>query len=297
MQAGTAVRSLSRFATRQVVLAVLVVVFAMGALALLAEALNSGGGTVYLAEIQSSSRAPGSAPSLVAIGYGSATAPADTGSMQFLLSNSDGFGGGGPYMQPTPGATHGAAEREAAAPLVEAIVAAGIPREAIRVVTSAAYGMSDYGMPMGMTFRIDVEIGAPDLESVNSIVDTVAQIAEEHGVHLVTVGAGYRVNDCAALRAQAWETAVTDARARASSQAALLEVELGDLLLSQETPIDRDRLDGASITASVCSDGQTSSGRFGYQSASPSLPLFDPTGAPTVFADVQVSLAFEIIRD
>ena len=71
MASASMTRSLPRWATRQLLLAIVVVAAAMVGLALLAEAMSGGGGTVYLAQIEPGG-ATSSVPSLVAVGYGEA---------------------------------------------------------------------------------------------------------------------------------------------------------------------------------------------------------------------------------
>lgn len=294
MATASTARSMPRVATRGVLLAVVVVLSAMVALALLVEALTSGeGGTVYLAEIQPSVGRPGSAPSLVVVGYGSASVPAERARVQLLFISGDGFYGGPGGHVPTAGATPGAAEQEAAAPIMAALLGAGIPETAIEVVTSGTFTARYYGGSGSQIFRIDLDLANPDHAVLTAAIDLAAQAALENGLYLFQTGAVYGVADCGPLRTEAWDAAVADARSRAAVQAARLGVELGDLLVSQEvvgdSPVGQERTGGCTPIAGP-------SGELGPGSATVTLPPFDPVAPPLATVNAQVSLAFEIVR-
>ena len=288
-------RSVPRLVARQVLLAVVVIALAMVGLALLAEVLSDGGGTVYLAEIQPAAGTAG-VPGLVAVGYGQASAPAETAQVQLVVSLGGDESFGNVSFAPTAGATPGAAERQAAAPVVDAIVATGVPAEAVQVVTSAAFGSEFFG-PGTPTFRIDVTLQTPSLEAIARLVDAAGQTARANGLLLLQVGAGYAVADCAQLRSAAWQAAVADARSRATAQAELLEVELGDLLVSQETAAGAPGLLGIETPPGACSPVQQQAAFFNAGTITITVPPFDPTAEPVSTAYSQVSLAFEIVRD
>ena len=304
MATAATARSMPRFATRGVLLAVVVVLFAMVALALLAEALTNGdGGTVYLAEIQPGSAMPGSVPSLVVVGYGKASIEAETAEIQLLVSNEETGYPGGSFDAPTPGATPGDAEREAAAPIVAAIVGAGAPQDAVRVVTNRMF-RSRFGPPGARVFRIDVTLAGPDREQVAAVVDAAEVGAVDAGFRITGVGVGYGVADCAALRSQSWDAAVDDARTRASAQADALGLTLGELLVAQETAVgDAANLLAAPSATFGCAPAgsdaisELTSLLYGSSGVAVSVPPFDPTRPATVEAFAQVSLAFEVVRD
>ena len=295
MATASTARSMPRVATRGVLLAVVVVLSAMVALALLVEALTSGeGGTVYLAEIQPSVGQPGSVPSLVVVGYGSASVPAEKATVQLLFMSGDGYYGGPGGPVPTPGATPGAAEHVAAAPIVATLLGSGIPETGIEVVTSGTFTTMYYGGLGSQVFRIDLELANPDHGVLTAAIDMAAQTAVENGYFLFQTGAAYGVADCSPLRTEAWEAAVADARVRAEAQAARLGVELGDLLVSQEvvgdSPVGQERTGG-------CTPIRAPSGDLGPGSVTVTLPPFDPVAPPVAAVNAQVSLAFEIVRD
>lgn len=295
MQAGSVVRTFSRFATRQVLLAIIAVAAAMVALALLAEAMNGGGGAVYLAQIDADQQ-PGGVPSLVAVGYGTATVPAETALLQLLVSNGVQFDGG--YVPPAePGATPGAREQEAANPIVEAIAESGVPRDSIHVVISSAFGVSPYGNPEAVTFRIDITLREPDLETLNATVNAAAQAARQDGYSLAAVGALYGVTDCGAVQSQAWEAAVANARASAEHQAEILNVKLGDLLASHEALAEPVPATGMAEISGACTNTDAAEAMNPYLEIELTTPRFEPNRDPVAFASARVSLAFEIIGD
>lgn len=295
MQAGSVVRSFSRVATRPALLALIAVAAAMIALALLAEAMNGGGGTVYLAQIDAGQQ-PGGVPGLVAVGYGTATVPAETALIQLLVSNSAQFNGS--YMPPAePDATPGAREREAADPIVAAITQAGVPGDQIQVVISSALSVSAYGPPDAVTFRIDVTLKQPDLEMVNAVVEAAAQAARKDGYTLAAVGALYGVSDCSSVRSQAWDAAVANAQASAEHQAVLLGVKLGELMASQEALSDPVPETGMAEISGACTNTDDDSAFNPYLDLELQTPRFEPNREPVASASARVSLAFEIFAD
>jgi hypothetical protein len=287
-------RSFQRLAARQILLAVVVIALAMVGLALLAEVLSDGGGTVYLAEIQPAAGTAG-VPSLVAVGYGQASSPAETARVQLLVSLGD-ESFGSVSLAPTADATPGAAQRQAAQPVVDAIVATGVTAEAVEVVTSPAFSSGIFG-PGTPTFRVDVTLQNPNLEAIARLVDAAGQEAAANGLILVQVGAGYAVADCGPLRSAAWQAAVADARTRATAQAGVLDVELGELLVSQETAAAAPGLLGIQTPPGACAAVQEQATIFSAGTTTITVPPFDPTAEPIATAYVQVSLAFEIVRD
>ena len=288
-------RSLQRLVARQILLAVVVIALAMVGLALLAEVLSNDGGTVYLAEIQPAAGTAG-VPSLVAVGYGQASSPAETARVQLLVSLGGDESFGNPSFAPTAEATPGAAQRQAAEPVVDAIVATGVTAEAVEVVTSPAFSSGIFG-PGTPTFRIDVTLQNPNLEAIARLVDAAGQEAAANGLILVQVGAGYGVADCGPLRSAAWQAAVADARTRATARAEVLDVELGDLLVSQETAAAAPGLLGIQTPPGACVPIQEQATLFSAGTTTITVPPFDPTAEPIATAFAQVSLAFEIVRD
>jgi len=300
MRATTPVQSVSRFATRQIAFAVIIVIFAMGALALLAEALNSGGGTVYLAEIQPSSGGSAAGPSLVVAGYGSASVPAEFATMQLLITTIEN-GYGGPFPSSTSEddatATPVSVEERVSGPIVDAMIAAGAPADGITLIASESFMASPYGNPDAVGFRLDVIIPTPDLATVAAVLNAAGQAASDDGYRMVQSGVAYGISDCGPLRQTAWENALADARRQATIQADLLGIEIGDLLYSNETArSDPQAAMDASTAFGRCAVAGVSTAfdLYGQITTGVSVPRFDPTTEPVATAYTSLTLGFEI---
>ncbi|MEA2586203.1 MAG: hypothetical protein QOF33_4288, partial [Thermomicrobiales bacterium] len=163
---------------------------------------------------------------ITVIGYGEASAPAESGTLQLLLTRGEFYGG--PPAPPRPGDVPGAEERRLAAPIVQAVVAKGIAESAVTVVVLPILGSAAYGPGGPAVARIDVALERPDLTTVTELISAASVAATEEALVLGQVGAAYEVADCAALDRSARQAAIEDARARAEVQADLLGVTLGD---------------------------------------------------------------------
>lgn len=254
----------------------------------LAAALADDGTSLVFAQIipRGGSGAP-DGPTIQAVGYGRASAPADAARLQILVVPFEGGPGGPIGSGPTPDATPGAEELAAAAPLVEALVAAGVPREAIRVVVSPALRSGYYGPGGGETFRLDVALDAAGLGQLEATLNAV-NAATGGGQSLANIGLAYSLADCAAVERQAREAAVADARARAAQQADLLGAELGALRTVEDGPTPPSG-------ASVC--GSPSADQAAFDPFAPpgiSLPALDPGAPAEVTVAVEVRATFAI---
>jgi hypothetical protein len=165
-------------------------------------------------------------------GTGAATAPAETARIQLSITTfSDPSMSSVPPMPvehsgSTPGAMSEAAVMPAAppatelteedlTPVVEAIVAAGAPEDAITIHTgptvSGYYGPGSPGYAL-----IEVLVLDPTLEQVNEIVEAANDVATG-GLAIQQVGVEYNVADCAPLFDAARQAAFDDARTRAEA--------------------------------------------------------------------------------
>jgi len=102
------------------------------------------------------------------------------------------------------------------------------------------------------------------------------------------------VNRC---RTAAWEAAVADAGARADEQAALLGVETGVLVISNETILGDARafVETSSRNGGCCASNEAAPLEIcGQGSAAISVPPFDPVAPPVTSAYAQVKLGFVI---
>ncbi len=235
--------------------------------------------------------------SITVIGYGGATVPAEIATVQMLFSTQEAFAG--PFPRLGPDDTLGEAEREAAEPIVQAIVDAGISEETVRVLTSPA--LSGFGGSGGRgVFRLDltVEDEALNLERMNELVNAAGQAAAVEGITLTFVGARYDVADCGPVTREALQSANDDTRARAEEQAELMGVELGEALRSSEVaaPSGGGFSPYPGILPSVrggCDPVIDPSVSFG-PGTSFSVPAFDPTVETEVDVYTQVIVTYAV---
>jgi len=238
---------------------------------------------LWAAPIASAQDVPSTPTGITVIGYGEASAPAETATL--LLSINDSEYRGPQSVQ--PGATPGAAERENVAPAVASLVDAGVPEDDIKVITGpSVVNAAGFSGPAIAILRITLD--APTLEQITGLVDAASVGASEENLIVGGVGATYGVEDCDALDRQAREAAVADARDRADVQAELLEVTLGGLTGSNELPSGYYGPGGGANDCSPISP-------LGVAFESINYPSFDPTAEPVVeiYAQVQLSFAIE----
>ena len=200
---------------------------------------------------------PGAEPGVAAVGFGSASAPAASAELQFLLGSAQSFGMGGEVFVEegsvdegaageaagTPGAeaipTEGMGgpprlTEDALAPVVAALVAAGAPEAGIAVTAPVANEMFGPGGPGIGEVRVTVD--QPQADQLAGLVAAAYDAAPGAGLTVLHAGARYEAADCAALLQEAREAAIADARLRAEGLAQGLGVALGDLVQASETP-------------------------------------------------------------
>ncbi len=178
-------------------------------------------------------------------GYGSATTDPDSAIIEFYFSRG---GGVEPRPVPEPGATGSGssgssggsdtvttdADAAVAAqvapiteadlqPVIDAIVAAGVPRDDIEFIGQTYYD-AYYSTA---TLRATVS----NIDNVDAVVraaqDGAANLAD---IYLTSTNISYTVSDCSALEKAAMDAAVEDAKDRATSFASSLGVGLGDVV-------------------------------------------------------------------
>ena len=231
---------------------------------------------------------PGERPSVVVSGSGEASVPAESATVQFIVRGADSLGGvpmsEGEASKPFPTPPSGPTEEELA-PIVEAIVAAGVP-EADVVATAGSSFAGPYGPGSG---QVVVTLGEELLGDIDAVVTagTEAAQATDGALFVEFVGAAYGAADCSLVEADAREDAVDAARARAEALAEAVGLTLGDVLLVS---------DGGSYGPDGglpvgCADeplAEFSAGK-GY-----SLSPFDPNAPAEVEVYAQLSLAYAI---
>jgi hypothetical protein len=244
--------------------------------------------------------APGQEPGIVAVGFGSASAPAAAATLQFLLGPSQSFGiGGGVVAEappaegegtPGPGALPGegtggppSLTEGQLAPVVAALVAAGAPESGIAVTVPATSELFGPGGPGIGEIRVTVD--RPQGDALRGLVRAAYGAAPGAGLTVLHAGARYEAADCAALLQAAREAAIADARARAEGLAQALGVTLGELVQASETPSFG--LPGAGSCAPAGSEAVY--GPYGPGTEAP----FDPD-ATEATASVQVVLTYAL---
>jgi uncharacterized protein YggE len=291
MRTAPAVKTTTRLPVRAILLAVVVVGLAMAGLALLAEAMSGGGGTVYLANINSGSKGPVAQPNIEVVGYGMASAPAEQAVVQILIVRDVPFGDE-PQPTSTAGGTTPVAgdNRNSLGPVVDALMTAGVNKENVVVLTSPSLISVCNNYSRCSSARIDVTVDKPTLDQLNAIVNAVGAEAAQSGITVQDVGAGYSVADCNALTRKAREAATADAQKRAADQADVLGLSLGKLLVSSDFPPTSPRdATGCTVPQPGFGDSWWTAGSVGL-----TVPPFNPTAPPEATVTVQVSLAYAI---
>lgn len=268
---------------------------AVGLAALAAVALIGGGATARLPGVGGGDRSVAGGPTLLATGVGEARAPAASALLHLLISRDD-FDGGMiddsnalDGSSTAGGSEPGAAEHAAVEPIVQALVANGLPADAVTVVVSPAFAQSYYGPTPSFGVRLDIVVADPDIDGLNRLVNAAAAAATEADLIVVDVDARYDAADCAALARAAREQAIAAARANAEQQADLLLLPLGDLLLASDAPTTDSATGPDSCHRS--SGPANEPNLFGDRS---SLPPFDPMAPAEAVTRVGVSLSYAV---
>jgi uncharacterized protein YggE len=291
MRTAPVVKPTTRLPVRPILLAVVVVGLAMAGLALLAEAMSSDGGTIYLANINSGSKGAVVQPNVEVVGYGMASAPAERAVVQILIVRDVPFGD---EAQPTSSASGvtpvPGQNRNSLTPVIDALMTVGVNEEDVFVLTSPSLISVCNNYSRCSSSRIDVTVNQPTLDQVNAIVNAVGTEAAQAGMTVQDVGVGYSVADCSALTRKARELATTDAQKRANDQAEVLGVSLGKLLVSSElAPTSPRDATGCTVVQPGFGDSWWTAGSSGL-----TVPAFSPTAPTEATVTVQVSLAYAI---
>lgn len=237
---------------------------------------------------QSSSPPP---DGITVIGYGQASGPADTATLELIVSSMD-FSM--PMsMMPQPGATPGAAEREQVAPLVDALIASGLGEEDIEVIVPPYLG--NVFAPMGgpTVALIQVSVQDPSTDRITQIIDMASSVANEQQLMVGAVNVTFTVEDCTDLKTEAREAAFDDAVVNAGIQGGVTGVSPGDVLASRDAPYSA----GYSPFGGISADGSCTT-VFRSDVGGPAGPETFAPGDPTdviVYATTEVT--FEISAD
>ena len=173
-------------------------------------------------ELQS---AGGGLPGLTVVGYGMASAAADSATLELYFST-----GAGVKPDAVPGGTGagGSEETQATAsiveadlqPVIDAIVAAGISRDSIEFLGGSYYD------PFYSSATLRVTVG--DLGRLGAVIQAGTDAAGTlSNIGLQGSYVSYTISDCAALEREALQAAKQDAEARADVLADVLGVARG----------------------------------------------------------------------
>lgn len=230
---------------------------------------------------------------ITTIGYGQASAPAASANLQFLIMFNY-FYGAPPQTAPVAEATPGAEMRETLAP----IVAAAEGFDGVTSVEVVVPLIPTYQKDPNILARVDVSVDDPTTERVTSLYVAVSQAALDNRMMVGYVAATTVAADCQALEREARQAALDDARARATTQAELMAVTLGEATAAEDLPISA----GPAMTAygaaplmpGACDPPQQPSAAMGQLYPGITLPPFDPgtyTGDVEVYRQVRVTFA------
>jgi uncharacterized protein YggE len=196
-------------------------------------------------------------------GFGSATADADSAVLELYFGRYS-------VPQPVPDQTRPGSETQTStagapiteadlAPVIDALVAAGVAREDIEFLGTPYYDPYSASATLRATVRNIGIVGAV----VQATTDATAGLQD---VVLQSTYVSYTVGDCAALERAAMDAAVADAKERATAFAAALEVGVGDIAGAADyawspfggSPCDVGYLGPVPLGGAVYSEGQPS---------------------------------------
>jgi uncharacterized protein YggE len=230
-------------------------------------------------------------PGISVIGHGEASAPAETATLHITVGEGN---YAGPAL-PQPGVTPGEREREAVAPIVEALVDAGVQEEQIEVMVGPS--IAELGTFFGpATAMIRATVDTPDRDQLAELIDAAGIAAAGERLYVGRVSATYAIEDCAPLERQAREMAVADAHDKADVMAELIDVSRGDVIgtrdVSSESPAAFGPY-GPVTSLSPCGSEDLAMSVLGAYA----LPPFDPAMEPEVTAYATVELTFALADD
>lgn len=231
-----------------------------------------------------------SIPGVSVTGQGRASAPAETATIAIMLSSGDYYKDpammeGQEPASPTPPAS----PEETVRPVIDALVAAGIPETDIEVIIdpSSLYA-SSYGGPVMITLRFT--IATPTTDRIMELLQVATTAATDASLYVNMTSALYGVADCASLERGAREDAIADARDQATAQAELLNVSLGNVIAS------RDDMYGAMAYGGIAQiNACTLDMSDGAMASIYNAPAFDPSVDPAVIVGMNIELTFEIV--
>jgi uncharacterized protein YggE len=176
---------------------------------------------------------------ITVVGQGMASAPAD--STLFRIGLSSGMFPGEPGWQPV--ASPAAGDAGPVQPVIDALSAAGVPESDMTVVLAPYIGNGMYGPYGPISAFVEFTVDAPDVARIHEIIDAANAGAAESMMMLGDISVIHILTDCSALQEEAAANAFADAQQRATRQAGILDVALGEVTASRDasyvvTPYD-----------------------------------------------------------
>lgn len=217
--------------------------------------------------------------SITVLGQGQVTAPADRARLEFSISIRDpaeALDSDVPQMLNPP--VRSSLSADVLQPIVEALVAAKVPKDAIAVRMSGVENA-----------EVIVELNKPTKPRVQEVVLAVSEAARNNGrLFLQSVGAEYSVNNCRPLENASRRAALNDAQTRLESLAAAVKVGLGEVLHITEFPVA-----GLPSAFSNCGT-KVGAPADPLRASSGSTPPYDPAAPTEVQVRSQVSVTYAI---
>lgn len=165
------------------------------------------------------------------MGYGTATAPADTAKLQLFFVGAQ---SSSPSPNPFPTSTGTPLTAEQLQPVVDALVAAGVSADAIELGTASTQAFVFFNIP-GQ--QLTITLAQPTSAQVQSLIELAQETAAENDTAaLVNTSVQYSINDCQSLAGEAYTVAIADAQSRARAIATQLGVELAAVPSIAESP-------------------------------------------------------------
>lgn len=237
----------------------------------------------------------GSLPGITVTGTGTASAPAEmatvvimVGSDPYLYSEAGAMGQAGT----TPSAPIVTAE-EIAAPVVDALVAAGLSSADIEIISNPYMGgYGPYGGPQSVTIRF--QLADPTVERITGLLDPAIAAAMGARLFINMTSVVYSVADCAPLQLESREAAIANGRDTAELQAGALGVSIGDVVASRDLPFGYYASPYSGVPpVNPCTSGGADPKVISMYGA----PAFDPTLPAEVIVTSSVELTFGIVGD
>ena len=245
------------------------------------------GSLLFASPLAAAQNLPQPVAGISVMGSGRASAPAETATIVLML------GAGYSYeepqlMEPETSSTPPMTAEEMIAPVLKALVDAGVPEADIEILANPyAGGYGPDGSPMAVSLRFELQ--DPTVDGISALLDPAVVAARDAGLFINMAGVIYGVADCAALQREARTAAIADARDKATMQAELLEVTAGEVIASRDD-LSTSMMYGGYTPINTCTLPSSDSPMASLYSAAP----FDPGLPAEVTVVINVEITFGI---